>query len=308
MDLSVVVPTLNGRDRLAACLDTLAEQAADAEVVVVNGPSTDGTTGFVREHAAANVLIEVAERNINAARNAGITAATGEAVALLGQDSAPEPGWLDAVRTALADGATAVTGPVHRAVDGGLTTQQSETRRFAGREVTFFDGGNVAFAREALNALDGFDEYLDTGGARDAAHRLAGMGFDVTWRPDVAVLRTDRDDVPDRLARDADAPVWGVKHRALAYRFAKNYGARPSLIPRILRHASTDALTALRSVFGGDTAPSTWAGGGRAVAVNLARGFEDGLRARAADPSPTRNPHGASRRDAVDRPVARYEC
>ncbi|MFB6196694.1 MAG: glycosyltransferase family 2 protein [Halobacteriaceae archaeon] len=41
MDLSVVVPTLNSRDRLVECLNALGERAPDAEVIVVNGPSTE---------------------------------------------------------------------------------------------------------------------------------------------------------------------------------------------------------------------------------------------------------------------------
>ena len=49
MQLSVVVPTLNARRRLVACLDALAAVAPESEVVVVNGPSADGTTGIVRE-------------------------------------------------------------------------------------------------------------------------------------------------------------------------------------------------------------------------------------------------------------------
>ena len=44
MYLSVVVPTLNGREELARCLDGLAERVPDAEKIVVNGPSADGTT------------------------------------------------------------------------------------------------------------------------------------------------------------------------------------------------------------------------------------------------------------------------
>ncbi|ERH11958.1 MAG: hypothetical protein J07HB67_00969, partial [halophilic archaeon J07HB67] len=38
MELSVVVPTLNGRDRLATALDALTAAAPTAEVIVVNGP------------------------------------------------------------------------------------------------------------------------------------------------------------------------------------------------------------------------------------------------------------------------------
>ena len=44
MTLSVVVPTLDNREQLARTLDGLADHVPEAEVVVVNGPSTDGTT------------------------------------------------------------------------------------------------------------------------------------------------------------------------------------------------------------------------------------------------------------------------
>src|SRR6056297_384817 len=103
MELSVVVPTLNGRERLASCLDALAAHAPHAEVVVVNGPSADGTTGMVRERDDVDLLLEISDRNVNAARNAGIGAATGGAVALVGYRLAVEPSWYDAVADALAD-------------------------------------------------------------------------------------------------------------------------------------------------------------------------------------------------------------
>ncbi|MFC6724652.1 glycosyltransferase family 2 protein, partial [Halobium palmae] len=96
MELSVVVPTLNGRDRLAASLDSLAARAPDAEVVVVNGPSADGTTGMVRERDDVDLLVELSDRTINVARNAGIEAASGDAVAFLGDDLGVEDGWVDA--------------------------------------------------------------------------------------------------------------------------------------------------------------------------------------------------------------------
>lgn len=306
MKLSVVVPTLNGRDRLAGVLDALGAHAPDAEVVVVNGPSTDGTSGMVRDHDDADVLVELGERNINASRNAGIASATGDVIAFVGQRSEIDDGWMDAVRERIRDGADAVTGPVHRSVEGGVTTEKPERVHIADRSVTYFDGGNVAFTRDALDVLDGFDEYLDTGGARDAAHRLAGMGRRVAWDPAMTVLRGDGCDIADRTAGADDGDsVWGLKYRSLAYRLAKNYGPRPTVATRTLRHAARDALAALRDVVTGDETPTNWLGTGRAVVPNIARGVADGLRARAADRSATRNPNGVSNRG--DRAVARYD-
>ena len=83
MQLSVVVPTLDSREQLARTLDALGEHVPAAEVVVVNGPSTDGTTGMVRDRADVDVLVEVADRTVAPARNAGIDHASGDVVALV---------------------------------------------------------------------------------------------------------------------------------------------------------------------------------------------------------------------------------
>jgi glycosyltransferase involved in cell wall biosynthesis len=296
MELSVVVPTLNGRERLAACLDALASHALEAEVVVANGPSADGTTGMVRDRDDVDVLLEVSDRKLDVARNAGISAATGDVVALVNHDTVVEESWSEALREGLAD-ADAVTGPVHRSVRAGVTTESEERRTIGGREVTYFDGGNVAFTREAIEAMDGFDEYLVTGGARDCAHRLAANSYDVAWSSDVCVTRIDDDDEDDR--------DWGWKYRALAYRLVKNYGPRPGIFRRTLRDAVADGIQTAADVVRGDEAPSEWMGNGKRVAKNITLGGKDGLWARLKDRSETRNPSGISTR--ADRAVERYD-
>ncbi len=297
----MVVPTLNGRDRLAASLDSLAAHAPDAEVVVVNGPSADGTTGMVRERDDVDVLVEISARNVNVARNAGVDVAGNDVLAFVGYDHRVEEGWLDAARDELAAGADVVTGPLRQTVRGGATTEEPERRRIADRDVTYFTGRNVVFRRRVVDRLDGFDEYLETGGARDAAHRLAAMDVDVTWAADVAVRR-DADAQADGGRDDTDLR-W--KYRSLAYRLAKNYGARPTVFRRLLAHAGGGAADELRAVLTGDTTPTSWVGAGRDVVAGLATGLSDGLVARAKDRSTTRNPHGVS--DRADRAVAKYD-
>jgi glycosyltransferase involved in cell wall biosynthesis len=299
MELSVVVPTLNGRERLASCLDALAAHAPDAEVVVVNGPSADGTTGMIRERDDVDVLVEVSDRKLNVARNAGLSVVSGDAVALVGQDNAVEPSWVGGVRDALeADDADVVTGPIHRSVRAGVTTESEECRTIDGRDVTYFDGGNVAFIREAIESVDGFDEYLVTGGARDCAHRLAANDYEVSWSPNVCVIHDDGDDEED----DRD---WGWKYRALAYRLVKNYGPRPGILGRTFRDAVRDAASNAADVIRGEQTPSGWMGSGKRVAKNIAVGSKDGLWARLRDRSDARNPYGFSAR--ADRAVEIYD-
>jgi len=299
MELSVVVPTLNARDELAGCLDALAAHAPDAELVVVNGPSADGTTGMIRERGDVDVLVELADRTINAARNAGIEHANGDAVAFVHPFRAIEPGWRDALEGGLVE-ADVVTGPTNTQLRAGVQTESVERRSIAGREVIYFNAGNVAFRREPLNELDGFDEYLPVGGSRDLAHRLAGTDYGVTWRDEMSV--EEELGAADGGTRETD---WGPKYRSLAYRLVKNYGPRPTVVRRLVGHAGGDAVGELRRVVTGDGKPSRWLGSGRDVTVNMACGIKDGYGARRLDRTPRRNPRGRSTR--TDRAVEVYD-
>jgi glycosyltransferase involved in cell wall biosynthesis len=296
MELSVVVPTLNGREELAVCLDALAGQVPEAETVVVNGPSADGTTGMVRDRADVDVLVEIADRSVTVARNAGLDRATGDVVALVNQGLSVEDGWAEAVRAGLEEWG-AVTGPTHEQLAAGMTTESKEVRTIAGRAVTYFNPGNVAFRRDVLDALDGFDEYLEIGSSRDVAHRLAAGGYDVGWDSSMCVSREFE---ADGGIRERD---WGWKYRSLTYRLVKNYGVRPTVARRVLGHAGSDAVEALGGVFRGETAPSQWLSTGREVAGGVGVGGKDGLVASLR--SEGKNPQGRSVR--TDRAVSVYD-
>lgn len=297
MDLSVVVPTLNARDELVSCLDALADHAPDAELIVVNGPSSDGTTGTIQERDDIDVLVELADRTINAARNAGIDRASNDVVAFVDHTCTVTAGWWDAIQSGL-EAADVVTGPTLSQVeDAGMDGPESNT--IAGRDVSFFNTGNVAFERHVLDELDGFDEYLRIGGARDFAHRIAGKEFEVMWQDGMSVTRD--------VGTDGGEPEtdWGWKYRSLSYRLVKNYSARPTVFKRLLTHASRDAYDELRAVVAGDNRPTVWLGNGRDVVTNILGGTKDGLAARRWDRTPRRNPRGRSSR--ADRAVAVYD-
>jgi glycosyltransferase involved in cell wall biosynthesis len=199
----------------------------------------------------------------------------------------------------------AVSGPTYTQLRAGVATEEVETRTIAGRSVTYVNPLNVAVGREALEAIDGFDEYLETGGARDVAHRLAGVGFGVDWRPSMCV-RFDPARAPEARADGGPQSTdWRWRYRSLAYRLVKNYGPRPTVIYRVGRHALGDAWSALREVAGGDGRPSEWLGNGRDVTLGTGRGVLDGIRTRYRDRDPRRNPNGLSSR--TDRAVAVFD-
>lgn len=313
MELSVVVPTLNGREQLEGCLDALSTHAT-AEIIVVNGPSVDGTTGMVRQRDDVAVLVEVDDRNINVARNAGITRAQGEVIAFVDYWHTVEAGWFAALRSVFeptlpahrASGhgsvpPTAVTGPVGQAVD-------AERRTIGDRRVTYFDGGNVAVRAEVLHEIDGFDEYLSTGGARDAAHRIAGLGHTVIWSPEMRVMETVEpgtgvSSAALRADGGDETRDWYWRYRSLTYRLVKNYGFRS--LWRVGRHVFDDVGSSIPNIARGETRPSGWLTNARVIANGSATGVKDGFIARLSDRSDRRNHRGLTSR--ADRAVAVYD-
>jgi len=102
---SVIIPNYNGWHLLAVCLAALRRQTYPAfEVVVVDNGSTDGSVDLVRRHFPEVRVIALPEnRRFCGAVNAGIRATTGEVVALLNNDTEPEPAWLAELCRALAE-------------------------------------------------------------------------------------------------------------------------------------------------------------------------------------------------------------
>jgi glycosyltransferase involved in cell wall biosynthesis len=95
LQVSVVVPTYQRRDRLPPLVDAILADSAVSEAVIVVDGSTDGSIEYLRERAAADRrLIPVFTPNGGdvAARRAGIERASGDVVLMLDDDVVPEPG------------------------------------------------------------------------------------------------------------------------------------------------------------------------------------------------------------------------
>jgi rSAM/selenodomain-associated transferase 2 len=98
-NLTIVVPALDAAAALGATLDACGE-AANAEVLVVDGGSRDETRAIAREHGAC-VLESPPGRGRQLALGAG--AARGEWLLFLHADTRPAPGWAGAARFFMAE-------------------------------------------------------------------------------------------------------------------------------------------------------------------------------------------------------------
>lgn len=105
--VSVIVPNLDGKVLIEACLTSLERQTfRDFEVIVVDNGSTDGSVEMVRARFpwVAAVVENPANLGFAKACNQGIAQARGEYVALLNNDTEAHPAWLaELVRVAEAN-------------------------------------------------------------------------------------------------------------------------------------------------------------------------------------------------------------
>src|SRR5829696_370666 len=102
--LSIVIVSWNGMRHLPQCLATLLPQLpADAEVVLVDNGTTDGTVGWARATYPALVIVALPE-NLGFAGgvNTGLRVARGKLLLLWNDDAFAEPGCIAALLDVMA--------------------------------------------------------------------------------------------------------------------------------------------------------------------------------------------------------------
>ena len=115
--VTVIVCTFNRKPWLEKCLRSLEEQEVRAdEVMVVDGPSTDGTRQMLEGLEGQGHIVLVRQPKldgISSARNLGLEKATGEVVCYIDDDAVAQPGWLTSILSPYRDPQVGgVGGPV----------------------------------------------------------------------------------------------------------------------------------------------------------------------------------------------------
>ena len=105
VEISVVIPCWNVEPYLARCLESLfAALPANAEVIVVDDGSTDGTLAVLESFAKDEPRLKVIarpHRGVSAARNAALDEARGRLVFFVDPDDSVLPGYFSAMADAL---------------------------------------------------------------------------------------------------------------------------------------------------------------------------------------------------------------
>jgi GT2 family glycosyltransferase len=172
LSFSVIVPTRNRPAALERCLASLAAQsyAGDSiEVVVVDDGSVPPVTApfATTDRLSRCVLVSTPGVGPAAARNAGVAASHGDALAFIDDDCIADPGWLTALAVRLcAQPGAAVGGRVQNALTGNRYARASQSLigflyryyHVEGRgSVPFFTTNNLAVRRDVFEDVGPFD-------------------------------------------------------------------------------------------------------------------------------------------------------
>lgn len=177
--VSVIVSTLNRRDYLQQTLLALREQTyKQFEVIVVNGPSRDGTDEMLRAFRGTARLASCGQASVGLSRNIGIELAAGDIVAFIDDDSPPETAWLEQLVARYRDPEVAAVGgavfdiPLNEVIwtlctctrlgvpDTDSPGPLEKYLAVGADPVAYLPGCNMSFVRDVLCEVGGFNPLL----------------------------------------------------------------------------------------------------------------------------------------------------
>ena len=98
---SVIIPNWNGAHHLPECIDSLLAQTyPHVEIIVVDNASSDNSLSLLAGYSRVKVLPQIQNLGFTGACNIGMRDAVGDILVLLNNDTAVDPGWIEAIVTA----------------------------------------------------------------------------------------------------------------------------------------------------------------------------------------------------------------
>lgn len=301
--ISIVIVNWNSGAYLGKCVASLREHAPEAQVIVVDNASSDGSLEAALDRAPATVVVRHSEnRGFAAACNAGWTMGSGDPVLFLNPDTESTPGSVQALARTLEENPSA-SAAGGRLVDASGATQVGfNARRFPtlsdaaaealllyrvwprnpwSRRYRMLDWGHSTRAvvdqpagaclmvrRGVLERLHGFDETFLPAWFEDVdlCRRMRDLGGKILFEPDAHFAHAGG----ASLARLEPGEFVEIFHRNQVRYFYKHHG--PGAARRVRRLAVAGIrLRALLTFFRPRTAAGYWRAARR---IGSARGDE----------------------------------
>jgi N-acetylglucosaminyl-diphospho-decaprenol L-rhamnosyltransferase len=267
IDVSVSIVNTNSRELLLGCLRSL--EGVEAEIVVLDNASEDGSTAAVREEFPAVHVIEQHHRaGFGANHNTVIRSTTSRYVYVLNEDTTADDWALERVTSYLDEHPrVAALGPRLVYPDGrlqasawrfptplvsavGLATLGklgvTQSRGDAPRAVDWVMGAALVLRRDALEEVGPFDEeFFLYSEEVDLQARLHRAGWEVQYFPAATVVHHESQfsaGIPERRINE----MWRSRHRYWR-KHHTGAGARVAALATGAQYAARAALARDRS-------------------------------------------------------------
>lgn len=228
--VSVVVCSYNGSKTIGETLDGIKNlDYPNLEILVVNDGSTDATPEIAAQRGAK--VITVPNGGLSRARNIGWASANGDIVAYIDDDAYPDPHWLKyLVYDLLNNDWVGVGGPnIPPQEDGPIAECVSNSPGgpvhvlVSDKVAEHIPGCNMAFKRESLKAVGGFDpRFTVAGDDVDLCWRLQEKGWKIGYAPSAVVFHHRRNSLKAYLRQQRN---YGRAEALLERKWPRKYNA-----------------------------------------------------------------------------------
>ncbi len=195
----MIVPVFNASAWIEKCVHGLLNQDYDPsrfEIILVDNNSSDDSKRLIRRHARVRLLEESVQSSY-AARNRGVSEASGEVLAFTDADCVPAPNWLNAIASAMRNPQTQTvlgsrtpgseSGPVRMiaAYEDARVRYILENRR---ERAYFAFTSNMAIRRGAFERYGPFETVARGGDTLFLLRLATGAGPEAAeWRGEMRV-------------------------------------------------------------------------------------------------------------------------
>lgn len=201
INVSLIINTYNRLHTLPNTLNSLNYlRYPHLEVIVVDGPSTDGTRQYLQAVWASKVKIYTCDvANLAKSRNIGLKQAAGDIVCFIDDDAVPEADWIEELVSAYQNKKVAAVGGwtrnrtgvavqfAHLSCNRSSVSEsdrsdplKTQTYKPHAEKFPTIGGGNASFRRSALLEISGFDEeYAYYAEDADLVLRLLDTGYEL---------------------------------------------------------------------------------------------------------------------------------
>lgn len=201
--VSIVLPNWNGAHLLAHNLPAVIRAAPNAQIIVADDASTDGSADLLKKKFPTVRLVEHAvRRGFSGNVNSGVAQATGDIVVLLNTDVRPKEGFLTPLLAHFSDPEVAAVGCLEESheKDGVIKRGRGIARWEKGffvhsrgevdkSDTAWVSGGSSAYRRSVWDELGGMDTLYNPFYWEDIdlSYQILKSGYKIVFEPESIV-------------------------------------------------------------------------------------------------------------------------